>query len=71
MANLSKSFGLEVRRQREKLGLSQEKLAELMSVHRTHISRLELGKISPTLKLAEKAAKALNTKLSSIIAKAE
>ncbi|RJQ31873.1 MAG: XRE family transcriptional regulator [Actinobacteria bacterium] len=71
MANLCNSFGLEIRKEREKARLSQEKLAELMQIHRTYLSKLELGKVCPTLRVAEKAAKALELKLSVIISRIE
>ena len=71
MVNLCKSFGLEVRKERETIGLSQEKLAELMQIHRTYLSKVELGKVCPTLNVAEKAAKALGLKLSVIISRIE
>lgn len=71
MANLSKAFGLEIRRAREEIGLSQEKLAEAAGVHRTYISRLELAKMSPTIDMADKIANALKIKLSELISRAE
>lgn len=71
MANVSKHFGLELRKEREKQGLSQEKLAELANIHRTHLSKIELAKISPTILVSSKLANALNVKLSELISRAE
>lgn len=71
MANVSKYFGLELRKEREKQGLSQEKLAEIAGVHRTHLSKIELNKISPTILISEKLADALKVELSKLITRAE
>lgn len=71
MASLAKSFGSEVRKQRESLGLSQEKFAEKAGIHRTYVSSIELGKVDPSLSVARKVAIALDLKLSEIIQSAE
>ncbi|MBI5869643.1 MAG: helix-turn-helix transcriptional regulator [Actinobacteria bacterium] len=71
MASLAKSFGSEVRKQRESLGLSQEKFAEKAGIHRTYVSSIELGKVDPSLSVANKLAVALDVKLSEIIQSAE
>ncbi len=52
-------FGQMVRDQRKKLGLSQEKLAELADVHRTYVGMIERGEKNITLLNIEKFAKAL------------
>ena len=52
-------FGHMVRDQRKKLGLSQEKLAELADVHRTYVGMIERGEKNITLLNIEKIAKAL------------
>ena len=39
------SFGEEIRRLRERANLSQEELAERLSVSRPYVSKLELGKV--------------------------
>ena len=41
--NELKAFGLRVRKLREELGWSQDKLAEEADLHRTYISGLERG----------------------------
>ena len=71
MSSLAKKFGLEVRRQREKLGLSQEEFAQKAKIHRTYVSSIELGKVDPSLSVAYKVAQALNMKLGQIIMNAE
>ena len=39
-------FGLNVVYYRKKLRLSQTQLAELVDIHRTYVSAIELGKVS-------------------------
>ena len=52
-------FGSNVRRFREKAGLSQEKLAELCQLHRTYISDIERFRRSISLLNIQKIAYAL------------
>lgn len=54
------SFGLNVRKRRESLPLSQEDLAEKAELDRTYISGIERGVRNPTLLTAQKLAKALD-----------
>lgn len=42
-------FGATVRSRRERLGLSQEKLAEECGLHRTYVSSLERGRRNVSL----------------------
>jgi transcriptional regulator with XRE-family HTH domain len=42
-------FGLKLRAERERRNLSQEGLAQIVNVHRTHIGALELGQRDPHL----------------------
>jgi len=51
---------------RQKLGLTQEQLANLVDVRRETIVFLEQGKYNPSLKLAHDVAKALNTSIDSL-----
>lgn len=69
--NFIREFGLEVRRKRHKLGISQEKLAEKANIHRTYISSIELGKVDLGIGVAYKIAKALNLPLNSLFRKVE
>jgi putative transcriptional regulator len=48
---------------RKQKGFTQMKLAELVGVNRFHISRIERGKSSPSLKLLMKIADALDVSL--------
>ena len=57
-------FGNKVRKERTKLGLSQERLAAKAGVHRTYIGMIERAEKNITLENIEKVAKALNLKLS-------
>lgn len=57
-------FGNKVRKERNKLGLSQEELADKAGVHRTYIGMVERAEKNITLENIEKLAKALNLKLS-------
>ncbi|MFH1955878.1 MAG: helix-turn-helix transcriptional regulator [Patescibacteria group bacterium] len=61
-------FGNKVRKERAKLGLSQEKLATKAGVHRTYIGMIERAEKNITLENIEKVAKALSLKLSDFLA---
>ena len=50
-AKLLEAFGAKLRSVREHRNLSQDALAEIASVHRTHISALELGLRDPHLSM--------------------
>ena len=65
------TFGRAVRRERQKLGLSQEEFAERANVHRTYISSVELGKVSVGIEVANELAAALGIRLSQLICRAE
>ena len=49
MEQVRKQFAANLRRQRERAGLSQEALADACNLHRTEISLLERCKRSPRL----------------------
>lgn len=59
--NILECFGKNLKEIRMEKGLSQEKLAELVNVHRTYISFLERGLRNPSLLLIEKLANELDT----------
>lgn len=65
------TFGRAIRREREKLGLSQEDFAEKANVHRTYISSIELGKVSVGIEIASELAAALRMPLSYLVRLAE
>lgn len=68
---LSERFGEVVRRERESKGISQERLAELADLDRTHVQRLERGRYSPTLDTVESLARALQMLPSELVAHAD
>lgn len=58
-----KQFGQRVAALRDKKDISQEKLAEIVGVHRTYIGFIEQGKRNPTIGNIRKIAKALGVSL--------
>ena len=59
--------GLNVRRRREAIGLSQEALAEKADLDRTYISGIERGTRNPTILSAARVAAALKTALAQLL----
>jgi len=57
--NLIGIVSKNIRYYRNKLGISQEKLAELSNLHRTYIGSVERGERNLSLKNIEKIASAL------------
>lgn len=60
-------FGKRLRKEREKRGLSQEKLSELAGLNRNSIGNIERAEKNVTLKSLHAIAKALKMKLSKLI----
>ena len=58
--NIKKEVGLNIRRIREKRGLSQEKLAALADIHRVYMGQVERGEKNVGLINLEIIAKALD-----------
>jgi ribosome-binding protein aMBF1 (putative translation factor) len=71
MPDLSRAFGEVVRVRRANLGISQEQLASLSGLHRTYLSRIELGRVRLGLDAAQRVANGLGVPLSELIAEAE
>lgn len=65
---LLKRFGLAVRRYREKLGLSQEALAEAAGIERSHMGRIERGERNVSLLNIAKIASSLGVTLEHLFA---
>lgn len=64
-------LGEEIRAARNRLGLSQEVLAEKARLHRTYISLLERNKKSPTVETLFRLCKALGISAAGLIKKVE
>lgn len=64
MESIKKHFGARLKEIREKRGLNQEQLAELVNMESRHISRIETGKSFTTLENLSKIAQALNVDVS-------
>lgn len=64
---LIRQFGLEVRRRRTKLGLTQEDFAAASGLHRTYISGIERGARNPTLEIILRISRALKCEPSEIL----
>ena len=62
-----KVLGKNVRRIREKRGLSQESLSELTGIHRTYVSGVERGVRNPTVLIVAALARALGVKPSDLL----
>ena len=71
MPDLSPPVGRALKVAREKLGLSQDALADLAGVSRSHYGRVERGEVSPTLETISALSQALARPLSQLIAQAE
>jgi transcriptional regulator with XRE-family HTH domain len=69
--DISKSFAAEVRALRTALGLSQEELAARAGLHRNYVGMIERSERNPTLVAIEGIARALKSKPSELVAKAE
>src|ERR1041384_2163111 len=70
-ADVQKGFGAEIKRRRIQLGISQEKLAERASLHRTYVSDVEAGKRNPSLASIQRLTLALGASLGAIFASVE
>lgn len=64
--DVRKRVGGNLRRLREKVGISQEELADRSALHRTYISGVERGVRNPTIVVLEKIAKALGSDLTAL-----
>ena len=71
MGRLGKPLGRAIRRRRQELGLSQETLGFQAEVHWTYISQIERGVKSPTLRIIEDLAEALEIEVSVLVRMAE
>ena len=67
--NLLKRIALNIKIERVKRQLTQEKLAELVDVHEKHIGKIEAGKQNITFKTLFRIATALNVDITKLLAK--
>ncbi|MCL5431904.1 MAG: helix-turn-helix domain-containing protein [Patescibacteria group bacterium] len=63
MATITQKFGKRIKQLRKKLGLSQEKLAELARLDYSYLNMIEAGKKNPSLKRIHKLARTLKVSL--------
>jgi transcriptional regulator with XRE-family HTH domain len=68
---MEEKFGKILRRQRNAKGWSQEDLAVLLDISRSHIGRLETGEKQPSLKMLFRLADVLEIPASVIISEME
>lgn len=64
--DLYQQFGLNVVYYRKKKRLSQTQLAELVDIHRTYVSSIELGKVSVSFEILFKLAEVLEVPTSKL-----
>lgn len=62
-----KWFGVNLRRNREALGLSQEDLAEAAGLHRTYIGSVERGERNVSIDNMERLATAVGKKIQELL----
>lgn len=58
--DIIRTFGVNVKKYRVSMGLSQEKFAEVCGLHRTYISSIERFNRNVSLENVQKIAEALN-----------
>lgn len=63
-------IGRAIRAARHELGLSQEDFAEMADIHRTYVTRIELGKANVSWENISRIAKALRVKPSTLLLRA-
>ena len=69
MEDVRKTVGRNVRRLREEVGLSQEKLALEADLDRTYVSGVERGVRNPTIVVVARIAKALKIEPNKLLVK--
>jgi transcriptional regulator with XRE-family HTH domain len=65
--DIRKQIGINIRKRRDALGLSQEALAHESGIHRTYISGLERGIRNPTVTIVQSIAVALDISSSKLL----
>jgi len=64
-------FGVRLREVRTKVGVSQEKLADMAKLHRTYVSAVERGRCNISLVNIEKLASALEVSMRELMPESE
>lgn len=67
MASVLKKFGVRLREVRQRVGISQEVLAEKAGLHRTYVSSVERGERNISLQNIERLALALGVQLKDLM----
>lgn len=62
-AKLPKSLGKKIQKQRKKLGLTQEELAEKIRISRAYAGYIEQGRNVPSVEILQKIARTLKIPL--------
>jgi transcriptional regulator with XRE-family HTH domain len=65
--NLLQLLGTRIRTIRKKLGITQERLAELADLHTTHVSEIERGKVGSSICVYDAIAAAFDMTLSELV----
>lgn len=64
--SLQINVGKQIQKLRESKGLSQQDLAAKCNFEKSNMSRLETGRVNPTLSTLEKVAKALDVPIAEL-----
>lgn len=62
-----KKFGEKVQKVRKSKGISQEKLADKIALHRNYVGMIERGERNPTIRTLYKLSKALQANSSELL----
>ena len=69
MGDISSVIGNRIKKQRNRLGLTQEELAEKCGLHYTYIGQLERGEKNATLESIEKVVRGLDISFEALFEK--
>ncbi|MGQ8879623.1 helix-turn-helix domain-containing protein [Delftia sp. NA_296.1] len=70
-ADIARAFGAAVRALRTERGISQESLANLADIERSHMGKVERGEHMPTLAIVFKIARGLGCSAAEVMGRAE
>jgi len=65
-----KRLGLAIRRHRDEIDVSQERLAEMIGCHRNYVGYLERGEQNVTIDMLARVAKALGCTVTDLVQEA-